>query len=285
MTQVHPWIKSYPDGVRWDIEIEPGAGAADPRRHRREVAGASRRSTSWASALSYRELKSLADRAAKGLQALGVGPAFTSACTCRTRRTTSIAFFGVLKAGGTVVNYSPLDAAQVLEHKIEDSRTDVLVTLDLAALYPQMAAMLGKTRLKKLVVGNMAEMSAQPDAVRGADEGGQAHGRVPAATTQHVALRRSCSTTTAATSAHAIADPREADRRAAVHRRHDRPAEGRDAHARQSLGGVPAVLGDGRRQAAGARRGRGARAGGAAAVPHLRAVGQHAARHPRSAPS
>ena len=27
-----------------------------------------------------------------------------------------IAFFGVLKAGGTVVNYSPLDAAKVLEH-------------------------------------------------------------------------------------------------------------------------------------------------------------------------
>ena len=24
MTQVHPWIKSYPEGVRWDIEIEPG---------------------------------------------------------------------------------------------------------------------------------------------------------------------------------------------------------------------------------------------------------------------
>ena len=50
-----------------------------------------------------------------------------------------IAFFGVLKAGGTVVNYSPLDAAKVLEHKIEDSRTDILVTLDLASLYPQMA--------------------------------------------------------------------------------------------------------------------------------------------------
>src|SRR4029077_11022088 len=74
-------------------------------------------------------------------------------------------FFGVLKAGGTVVNYSPLDAAKVLEHKIEDSRTDFLVTLDMASLYPQMAAMLGKTRLKKLVVGSLAELTADPDTV------------------------------------------------------------------------------------------------------------------------
>jgi long-chain acyl-CoA synthetase len=76
-----------------------------------------------------------------------------------------ISFFGVLKAAGTVVNYSPLDAAKVLEHKIEDSRTDILITLDMASLYPQMAAMLGKTRLKKLVVGSLAEVTADPDAV------------------------------------------------------------------------------------------------------------------------
>ena len=35
----------------------------------------------------------------------------------------------------------------------------------MASLYSQMAAMLSKTRLKKLIVGNLGEMSAQPDAV------------------------------------------------------------------------------------------------------------------------
>ena len=58
----------------------------------------------------------------------------------------TIAFFSVLKAGGTVVNYSPLDAAAVREHKIEDSRTNFLIRLDLAAHYPQMETMVGKTR-------------------------------------------------------------------------------------------------------------------------------------------
>ena len=164
MTQVHPWIKSYPEGVRWDIEIEPGpvqkilddTAAKWPERPALDFMG---------KRISYRELHDHVGRAAKGLQALGVGPGVHVGLYLPNTPHYVIAFFGVLKAGGTVVNYSPLDAAQVLEHKIEDSRTDILVTLDLAALYPQMGAMLGKTRLKKLVVGNMAEMSAQPDAV------------------------------------------------------------------------------------------------------------------------
>jgi long-chain acyl-CoA synthetase len=159
-----PWIQSYPAGVRWDIDIVPTAvqkvlddsAAKWPDRPALEFMG---------KRITYAELKSLTDRAAKGLQALGVGPGIHVGLYLPNTPHYVIAFFGVLKAGGTVVNYSPLDAAQVLEHKIADSRTDVLFTLDLAALYPQMAAMLGKTRLKKLVVGNMAEMSPAPDAV------------------------------------------------------------------------------------------------------------------------
>ena len=49
-----------------------------------------------------------------------------------------------------VVNYSPLDAQRALEFKVGDSETDILVTLDAAALYPQAEALLRSTRLKKL---------------------------------------------------------------------------------------------------------------------------------------
>ena len=117
-----PWIKSYPEGVRWDIDIEPvpvqqildDAAAKWPDRPALEFMGRrhqlSRAAASWSTAPPRACSSSASARAC------------TSASTCRTRRTTSIAFFGVLKAGGTVVNYSPLDAAQVLEHKIEDSR-------------------------------------------------------------------------------------------------------------------------------------------------------------------
>jgi long-chain acyl-CoA synthetase len=161
----HPWIKNYPDGVHWDAELPlmPVQQLLDdavrrwPEHPAIEFMGRT---------LCYRELGELADRAAKGLQGLGVGPGVHVGLYLPNTPHYPIAFFGVLKAGGTVVNYSPLDAERVLAHKIEDSETDLLVTLDLAALYPQMARLLGASRLKRLVVGHFADYAAQPAACR-----------------------------------------------------------------------------------------------------------------------
>ncbi|MFO1135140.1 MAG: long-chain fatty acid--CoA ligase [Rhodoblastus sp.] len=158
-----PWIQSYPVGIRWDIDIFPGAVqqilddtvAKYPDNPAIEFMG---------KRISYRELGDLVNRAARGLQKLGVKPGVHVGLFLPNSPHYVISFLGVLKAGGTVVNYSPLDAAKVLEHKIEDSRTDFVITLDMADLYPQMAGMLGKTRLKKLIVGNLAEMAADPTA-------------------------------------------------------------------------------------------------------------------------
>jgi len=159
-----PWIKSYPPGVRWDADI--------PLTPVQQILEKS--ASKWPNnpavdfmgrKISYSELDDLANRAANGLQKLGVKPGVHVGLYLPNTPHYLVGLFGVLKAGGTVVNYSPLDAAKELEHKIEDSHTDFLITLDMASLYPQMAAMLSKTRLKKLIVGNLGEMSAQPDAV------------------------------------------------------------------------------------------------------------------------
>jgi long-chain acyl-CoA synthetase len=159
-----PWIKSYPPGVRWDADI--------PLTPVQQILEKS--ASKWPNnpavdfmgrKISYSELDDLANRAANGLQKLGVKPGVHVGLYLPNTPHYLVGLFGVLKAGGTVVNYSPLDAAKELQHKIEDSRTDFLITLDMATLYPQMAAMLSKTRLKKLIVGSLGEMSAQPDAV------------------------------------------------------------------------------------------------------------------------
>jgi long-chain acyl-CoA synthetase len=160
-----PWITSYPPGVRWDApipvmpvqQILEDAAATWPDHPAIDFMGRK---------ISYRELDELASRAAAGFQQLGVGPGIHVGLYLPNTPHYLISFFGVLKAGGTLVNYSPLDAEKVLEHKVEDSQTDIMVTLDLALLYPQMQRLLGSTRLKTLVVGNLAEMSARPDAVR-----------------------------------------------------------------------------------------------------------------------
>jgi long-chain acyl-CoA synthetase len=160
-----PWIKSYPPGVHWDAELPvmpvpqllDDAAAKWPDHPALDF---------MERKISYRELLSLVNRAAKGFQQLGVGPGVHVGLYLPNTPHYVIAFFGVLKAGGTIVNYSPLDAEKVLEHKVEDSQTDIIVTLDLAALYPQMDKLLGCTRLKTLVIGDIAEMAAQPEAVR-----------------------------------------------------------------------------------------------------------------------
>jgi long-chain acyl-CoA synthetase len=116
--------------------------------------------------ISYRELQQLVDCAAKGFQQIGVKPGVHVGLYLPNTPHYVISFFGILKAGGAVVNYSPLDAEKVLDHKVEDSETDIIVTLDMKLLHPQMGHLLGRTRLQKLVIGNVAEMTAHPDAVR-----------------------------------------------------------------------------------------------------------------------
>lgn len=68
-----PWLHAYPEGVRWNAElpVQPVPTLLDeavarwPEKPAHEFMGRT---------LSHRELGALADRAACGLQALGVGP-------------------------------------------------------------------------------------------------------------------------------------------------------------------------------------------------------------------
>src|SRR6476620_10027300 len=69
----HPWIKSYPPGVRWDAplpampvqQILDDAAARWPEQTALEFMGKK---------TSYRELQDLTNRAAAGFQKLGVAP-------------------------------------------------------------------------------------------------------------------------------------------------------------------------------------------------------------------
>jgi long-chain acyl-CoA synthetase len=156
-----PWLNSYPPGVSWDTPIEaaPVQGVLEDSAARfadlpaLEFMG--RR-------ISYAELDGLANRAAAGFEKLGVGPGVHVGLYLPNTPHYVIAFFGVLKAGGVVVNYSPLDVLRTLEFKVGNSETDFLVTLDAAAIYPQAEALLKATRLKKLIVGAFAEFSGAP---------------------------------------------------------------------------------------------------------------------------
>ncbi len=116
--------------------------------------------------ITYAELEALTNRAAAGFQKLGVGPGVHVGLYLPNTPHYVIAFFGVLKAGGSVVNFSPLDALRTLEFKIEDSETDILVTLNLAATFSQAEKLIDSTRLKTLVIGEFAEFALAPAPVK-----------------------------------------------------------------------------------------------------------------------
>jgi long-chain acyl-CoA synthetase len=162
---IQPWVKSYPAHVRRNAPLELSSvhsaleSAAERFGARPALDFMNKRTT-------YAELDALANRAAAGFQKLGVGPGVHVGLFLPNTPHYVIAFFGVLKAGGVVVNYSPLDALPTLQLKIGDSETDTLVTLDLASLHPQAEKLLASTRLKTLVVGEFAEMTPAPAPVR-----------------------------------------------------------------------------------------------------------------------
>ncbi len=155
------WEKSYPAGVKWEIEIEkkPVYALLDEAVKK------------WPNnyvidfmdkRMTYADLDDQVNRAAKGFQQLGVKKGVHVGLYLPNTPHYIVCFFAILKAGGTVVNYSPLDAERELTHKIEDSETDFMVTLDLEVLYPNIAKLLGKTRLKKIIVGNLKEVLPFP---------------------------------------------------------------------------------------------------------------------------
>src|SRR3546814_16954216 len=65
------------------------------------------------------------------------------------------AYYGILKLGATVVNFSPLYTAQELAHLVADSGTRLLFTLSATALLPTALRVLDSSALERLIVGSV----------------------------------------------------------------------------------------------------------------------------------
>lgn len=161
MSEHHPWLKKYPNHVAWDTKIpeRPLFTLLDDS----VAEHGSKTSLDFLGATyTYAKLGELVSRAAAGFQALGVGKGVKVGLFLPNCPQFVVCYFGILKAGGTVVNYSPLYSEPDLKHQIEDSETDIMVTLGLTALYPKMANLLQTSRIEKLVVGTLQEVLPFP---------------------------------------------------------------------------------------------------------------------------
>ncbi len=159
--QDYPWIKSYPADIDWnaDISIMPVFTMLDETvvKHGNAPAfdflGAKQ---------NWQDIHIASLKFAKGLQDIGVQKGTKVGIFLPNCPLFVIAYYALMRIGATVVNYNPLYAERELAAMIEDSETDVIITLDLAMLYGKMEKMLSDTRLDKLVVASFTDMLPFP---------------------------------------------------------------------------------------------------------------------------
>jgi long-chain acyl-CoA synthetase len=160
-TPEYPWLSAYPDKPKWDMPIMPmlmtdvfdATVRKKPNARAFDFMG---KTYTWA------ELSKGVDHFAAGLQELGAKKGMQVGLFLPNCPIFIMAYYGVLKTGATVVNFNPLYSPRELAHQIENSETDIMVTIDLAMLMDKMEQMLNETRLKKLVVARFTDILAFP---------------------------------------------------------------------------------------------------------------------------
>lgn len=104
----------------------------------------------------YSDIANLVDRAAHGLQELGLTRGERVGLCLPNTPYFVIFYFAIMKAGGIVVNYNPLYTERELITQVDDSGTTMMVLPDVRALHDKVVAVAGRTALRKLIVCPMA---------------------------------------------------------------------------------------------------------------------------------
>jgi long-chain acyl-CoA synthetase len=152
MTNIHqpndpyaarPWLASYPDLTPADIDETSYSTLND--MFQSSVASYADRSaaTSFGVTLTYRELDRAVESIASWLQSRSISKGDRVAIMSPNVMAYPAILFGVLRAGGVVVNVNPLYTPAELEHQINDSGARIIFVLEnfahtVEAAWPQM---------------------------------------------------------------------------------------------------------------------------------------------------
>lgn len=147
----YPWIANYPDGVAWDMKITPeplpvvlrDAAKTFPNHPAISFMG---------KITTYKDLEANVERAAAGLQGIGVKKGTKVGLFLPNTPTFIVFYYAILKAGGTVVNFNPLYTIEELTFQVRDSNTEIMVTHDLAALFPKIETLISNGVLGRAVI-------------------------------------------------------------------------------------------------------------------------------------
>ena len=100
----------------------------------------------------YSALGALVEKAARGLQDLGVGPGDRVGLCLPNTPYYIILYFATLRIGGIVVNLNPLYVERELTHLITDSGAKVIATCDIPDILARVGKVSRATGVRKLIV-------------------------------------------------------------------------------------------------------------------------------------
>lgn len=129
-----PWLKHYPEIIDWDMNI-PAKPLYAMLEDAAEMYPLHDAIEFFGQKMSYHALAERVNALAYHLQQRGVKPGVCVGILLPNCPQFIIAHYAILKAGGTVVQLSPLCAVPELEHQIRDADVHILITANLAALY------------------------------------------------------------------------------------------------------------------------------------------------------
>lgn len=149
---LRPWIDHYPEGIDWDVEV-------DIRPVHEQVLEACTKTPS-AVALDFlggtTTFGALADAITAFAGALqsqfGVTKGTRVALLLPNTPFYPIAYYAVLRAGGTVVNCNPLYTVDELAHMADNAGADLMITLDLRVIFEKAETLVETGRIGSLIV-------------------------------------------------------------------------------------------------------------------------------------
>jgi long-chain acyl-CoA synthetase len=100
--------------------------------------------------ISYKELLDASVKVAGYLQDIGIEKGDRVAIMLPNSPQSVISYFGILMAGGVVVQTNPLYMERELEYQMKDSGAKAIITLDL--LFPRVSKVKSQTELKHIIV-------------------------------------------------------------------------------------------------------------------------------------
>ncbi len=158
MTTAKPWLKYWPTDVPRSIdyplvplhEILVNAARTNPQHAAIAFLD---------SEMTYEELNSRSDQFAAALSRLGMKRGDRAAIFLPNIPQFVIAYFGVLKAGAVLTAISPLHREREVEYQLCDSEATAIITID--SLYPVLANVSQKTKLKHVIVTSSEEYAAK----------------------------------------------------------------------------------------------------------------------------